>query len=432
MYSDVTVILKHFMRENYTRACIESLKQYEGIKIFVACDSHVSHDFDSFLNENTDLVLKMPFDSGLPAGRNRLLEKVQTKFFLIGDDDFFYESNTDLSKLLKLMDIADIAGGAVQEDGILKHYEGFFVKDEKRTIEWKRLDVSSSCELYEGIQYKKCDFVFNFFIAKKEISKKVQWDEHIKISYEHSDFFLMAKDADIKVVYCPEVVVTHKPAHIHLSPEEGAAYDGYRRRRGDRNFFLKKWGYETYIDIHGHHDRLTRNEFQVDATKCLRDAKHVLNKMRMKWWCEAGTCLGVMREKDFVPHDSDIDIGVLDNKRIGELRQNLLDNGFEFVHEFGTPDNGFEFAFRKYGVKIDFFWFYDQDGKMWHSAWLQGEQLFYDFPPHLFVNLKEVEFQGMNVWVPNPPEEYLTIRYGDWEEVKKEWDWAHDPLCKRK
>ncbi len=430
-YSDITVILKHFMRDGYVYECVKSIRShFPNIKIFVSDDGPDSELRREFYEKNVDYYEFLPFDSGLPAGRNSLLQKVKTPFFLIGDDDFFYDERSDISKLRKLMDISDIAGGVIRENEIDKHYEGVFEREGNRYLKWKKLVPSIPFDEYEGVRYKRCDFTFNFFIAKTSIFNAVRWDEHIKISYEHSDFFLSAFEAGLQVVYCPDVFVTHKPKHVSV-PDSGA-YMNFRRRKNDRQYFLKKWGFETYIDINGFHDQLMRNDYQVNATECLRDAIHVLNEMRIKWWCEAGTCLGVMRSGDFVPHDTDIDIGVTDNTRIEELREGLLKAGFEFVHEFGTPDNGFEFAFRKHDVKIDFFWFYDSDGKLWHSAWKGETQLFYDFDPTLFINLKEVPFQGMNVWVPNPPEEYLEARYGDWHTVREEWDWAEDPLCRRR
>lgn len=180
-----------------------------------------------------------------------------------------------------------------------------------------------------------------------------------------------------------------------------------------------------------------RNIFQRAATPCLKDAARILDELKLNWWCEAGTCLGIVRDKDFIEHDSDIDIGVTDWRKAKLLEDALIKDGFHQIHVYGEPENGYEMAFSKHGVKIDFFFFYHSDKGLWHSAWQGKEQLFLDFKKEdilptqrvLFIPENNVSFE---VNLPADTDAYLTARYGDWKEVKKDWKWDIDPLCLRK
>lgn len=178
-------------------------------------------------------------------------------------------------------------------------------------------------------------------------------------------------------------------------------------------------------------NQFERNVYQRAADNCFKDLIKVLDKMKIKYWLEAGTCLGAIREGDFVAHDSDIDIGLQDIDKADELFNELFKAGFHYIHTFGKKDNGYEFSHSKHGVKVDFFFFYEDGDTMWHSAWQGDHQLFYDYPKELFKDLKEIEFRGLKTFVPSPPEKYLEIKYGDWKTPVKDWDWANSPKNKR-
>jgi hypothetical protein len=63
----------------------------------------------------------------------------------------------------------------------------------------------------------------------------------------------------------------------------------------------------------------------------------------------------------------------------------------------------------KNSIRIDllFLWVIDEQIYHWPGIW---------FPVSLFKQLKEINFMGGNFLVPNPPEEYLRIKYGpNWQ-----------------
>lgn len=256
MMSNVTAIIKTFLRDSYMMECVRSLKEkYPNIKIFVYDDGIKYLEKDKFMKRYVDLYVKGNFDTALTKARNDLLAKVETPYFLVGDDDFWYKDTKKLDRMVKLLKLADIVGGTVKQAGEIRHYEGFY-NEKDGGLEWEKLKHGEVLPVYEGLRYHPVDFTFNFFVAKTEIRDKVKWDENIKVAYEHSDFFLNAKKSGLKVLYTPDVIVEHKPEHVIFKDESKEEYDKYRMRKSDRDYALKKWGYKYYKDINGHIDKL--------------------------------------------------------------------------------------------------------------------------------------------------------------------------------
>jgi glycosyltransferase involved in cell wall biosynthesis len=190
----------------------------------------------------------LPFNVGLCVGRNEGIKRVKTKYVLIGDDDFYY-TNDDVSKLLRLMYVSDIAGGRVIENGTVKNYQGTFSEEDGGLV-WNELDISSFYE-HKGVRYTPCHLVFNYFVAKKSLFTKIKWDNKIKVSYEHSDFFIQCWKKDKKVVFCHDAFVTHKPNFVLLDSEKEQEYNLSRHNKADKDYFVKKWDYIYYKDMKG-------------------------------------------------------------------------------------------------------------------------------------------------------------------------------------
>ena len=169
---------------------------------------------------------------------------------------------------------------------------------------------------------------------------------------------------------------------------------------------------------------------KVKARENVKTISEILESLKIKWWLDAGTCLGAIREKDFIDHDTDIDIGLVINNpaSIWYLSRELLKQGFSLIRDFGTIETGYEFSWRKWGIKTDFFFYYERDDILWSPVFKYKKQIIAEYDKKLFENLKEIDFLGIKAFVPNPPEEYLKARYGNWKEVVKDWNWATDPL----
>lgn len=171
--------------------------------------------------------------------------------------------------------------------------------------------------------------------------------------------------------------------------------------------------------------------FYIDSFNLLKRVIKTIEKFKPKWWLEAGTCLGAIRHNNFVPHDTDMDLGIItDDSTFGRILFSLRQEGLN-VHICKLTKEQYEVSITISGCKVDIFRFYEDKDILWHKAG-DIENQRYEFSKYLFDDLKEINFLGIKCFVPNPPEQYLKERYGDWKKINKNWRWEIDPLCLRK
>lgn len=164
------------------------------------------------------------------------------------------------------------------------------------------------------------------------------------------------------------------------------------------------------------------------ALRNLEEVNRVLSGLSVTYWLDCGTLLGAMRENDFLVHDTDIDIGVKTDKHV-EIAEGMFGAGFKKWMFFGSPEEGYEQSFHRDGVKVDIFYFYDSGDELWQGSWDGRTLLRSVFPTEAVLPPKRHTFLGGETFIPNQPEAMLAARYGDWHEIKTEWDWTTDPLC---
>ncbi len=159
------------------------------------------------------------YDRGLSWGRNWLVSMVRTPYYVLFDDDFVVTKETRIELMLdKIQQGYDIVGGALKEDGNIRHFEGRY------KLEDGHLEYIRTTE-------EPLDFVFNFFMAKKEVKG---WDNRLKLA-EHTAFFL-DNIGRWKIGYEPNCVITHKPYkfgdYLEYRNRAWKYFDDYMKRKG--------------------------------------------------------------------------------------------------------------------------------------------------------------------------------------------------------
>ena len=154
-----------------------------------------------------------------------------------------------------------------------------------------------------------------------------------------------------------------------------------------------------------------------DAEKVLLEIWKLLTELNIVFFLRHGTCLGAVRDGKLIPWDDDIDIGSiigmhdLDESCISRAVKRFEAANFEVKVLRTNSHVGVELS--KFGIPVD-----------WTCYWVLDEGILQypgvKIPVRLYQELSSVSLLGKPFFVPNPPEEYLTLKYGpNWMIPKK-------------
>ena len=258
MFNDVSLIIKTFERPEALTRLLDSVRtlDFDGA-VLVADDSKKPYR-ESILDTYGDLVdeyITLPFNVGLSAGRNALLDRVQTPYFVLNDDDFVYGPRTDLRWMRSQLAATDLEllGGLIWEPNPVRwsRLRQPTLKETlreaystARTLLRNLGEAAYSTNRFHGhieatedtvtlshdrtpnaVPFHRCDYTLNFFMAETDAvrAKVGGWAEELKVQ-EHWEFFYRAKLGGLHVAY------TDKSGVIHI-PDRTAHYNSFREHQ---------------------------------------------------------------------------------------------------------------------------------------------------------------------------------------------------------
>lgn len=260
---NLTAIIVSFLRPEYTIACIRSLKKtYPSIQFIVGENGQFDQDISDEVEKHGGEYAMMHFDAGVCIARNRVLDLVTTDYVLVGDDDFFYDKEARVDQMQTFIENHNefsLIGGRINQGASrVLDYQGWIDFQEKHLL-YRPLKVEEFPFEYDRkskLRYAEVDITFNYFVARK--SDMVKWDENIKVTFEHSDWFIAMKKAGRKMAFAPDAIVIHK--QVGITVKERARYQEFRSRRNDSIYFFKKHGVEYVIGFEGKRLELHKDE----------------------------------------------------------------------------------------------------------------------------------------------------------------------------
>ena len=233
----LTVVIKTFERPDMITRAVSSLRSlHPTIPVIIADDSKEPTSFD---DDPYTTALHLPFDTGISYGRNRAIEKVETPYYLLIDDDHCFKKDANLQGLVDILDTTDFDIVAMR---MLNYRAGkgycrgelFFAGTFERENDTMMHYVGKDRGLHLG--YPLYDIVLNCYAARKKKAAIIKFDENIKIGKEHGDYFLEAMKRNIKVT-------VSKNSYIHHLPIYSEKYAGFRKRSGSyADYYFKKHG----------------------------------------------------------------------------------------------------------------------------------------------------------------------------------------------
>lgn len=163
----------------------------------------------------------------------------------------------------------------------------------------------------------------------------------------------------------------------------------------------------------------------VYGMEMLKIFRNTCEKHEVKGWLEYGTLLGAYREKSFIPHDNDLDVGMYADDFSTDFEQTLTISGFKKIHEYylvtvakGTKELT-EVGFAYHGFTIDIF--LTKRGGSNRKAYVYLFDSFDDSPQlkvkyftlPLVEPLQSLTINDEPFLVPDSPDNILKKVYGD-------------------
>lgn len=239
----LTVGVKTFLRTDKLRMCLESLAAHPWQAVIVADDGPIDGERERLYEDAARRLplelVKLPFDTGLSAGRNEIVARCRTEYLLVLDDDQTVPDN--IGVLAEVMDERPELGGisCVWLEKTGRKCTACDIRVEGDRIVKEVVGEKPVLKTRGGRRYVLFDFVPNSTLFRMACLRDQAWDPFYKIGKEHLDFYLMHKRLGRwQFAVSLDVVIGHHP--------EGQSADYGQFRHGERvktseKYFLDKF-----------------------------------------------------------------------------------------------------------------------------------------------------------------------------------------------
>lgn len=153
---------------------------------------------------------------------------------------------------------------------------------------------------------------------------------------------------------------------------------------------------------------------KIQATKNLKDFSNILRELNIVFWLDGGTLLGAYRDRDFCDGDEDdIDLCTWENylPLMNEIIKRAGSIGFNLLHRWEL-----EICVERGGARIDLF-FNKKNGMEAYTHIYAGDVVhkYVVIPVRYYEVLEPITFKDGEFLAPSPIEDFLALKYGDWQ-----------------
>lgn len=261
-------------------------------------------------------------------------------------------------------------------------------------------------DIYEAMHDK--ENAFRTLSTDRLLSRRKTWIRlaNLVVSPQHFDHLQQLYDRAVKQKLCSE-----KDVVILENLALGA------QRAGEYEKALHIWK-SSIVPQKGNTPPAPKKLTPSLAREALQDLTSTMNKSGLELFLISGTLLGLIRDGNFLCHDTDLDTGIFHGFHPEQLKNAIYASGRFTIMAQRSPHC---LRIRHVnGTPIDIFTHYRTDGDFWHG----GVKVRWHNSP---FGLKPARFLGLSVLIPDNPEKYLEENYGaDWRTPREQFDSAMD------
>ena len=203
--------------------------------------------------------------------------------------------------------------------------------------------------------------------------------------------------------------------------------------------FTKKYKQNLFANYNKKYTVDFKSEEVNIAKYLLEGVVDILEEKKCNYFLDAGTLLGAVRDKKFIPWDHDIDLGLIYTNQLEideliiALKKNFYIRALKFKDdpEIWKPGKyRIIKAYKKIGLFrrdklcLDIFIFYhstlEATNKKVYKYGVWGRNAFY--PEAILKEFKSIEFYNRKYIAPKDTNAFLSFKYGkDWKTPKRKW-----------
>ncbi|HMK61282.1 MAG TPA: glycosyltransferase [Dissulfurispiraceae bacterium] len=242
-YQKVSIIILNWNKLYYTQNCIASIEQcthYPAYEIILFDNGSTEPGTDIFLSSIRHKVIRSPQNLGFAKGNNRAAEAAEGDLILfLNNDTVVHDKWLDaMVNMIEAYPKCGIVGSkllypdnTIQHVGVAFDHKGNCVHPFKRyAADFREALPAGEREAVTGA----C------MLMRKEIFKAVGgFDEGYMHGSEDIDLCLKVRKLGLKVMYCPDSVVTH---YEQISLKDQGSHYKKKTTRRNRKLFMRRWG----------------------------------------------------------------------------------------------------------------------------------------------------------------------------------------------